>query len=539
MGLSDSLEEAAAEIVERKKAEEALHRSEEQFRMATEAANLGVFIQDFALNRFRADKRAMRLFGFREGEDFGFEELKSRVHPDDQARCADAFKRLLDPTGHGVREVLEVRVVLPDGDVRWVSISGCVHIEGGGEQRRVVSVVGTALDISERKQAEEAQARMQKLEALGTLAGGIAHDFNNILLAIRGNSVLAAAELADDHPAMQYLAEIDRAGKRGAALVKQVLAFSRPSEGHRTVQKLGPILEEARTFLRAVVPALIDIQVRSNPSCPSAAVDPSQVNQALVNLSMNSADAIGSRPGFIQISLDDVDFKRDAPDLPTGLSTGRHLRVSVADDGEGMDSSTLRRAFDPFFTTKPPDKGTGLGLSIVHGIMKSHGGGVSVSSQPGNGTTVSLYFPVAEARPAAEDSPTRPLIRQDRGLRLLFIDDDEALVFLGERILRRLGYSVTTFTNPILALKEFRAHPSDFAAVITDLSMPGMTGFELAQELMTIQPGIPIVLTSGYVTPEDEAAAYQLGVKAVIRKPDTVDEMAATLDRIFKEAKTR
>ena len=524
----------ARDITDRKRAEEALQATEERFRIAADAANLGTWRHDLAPDAFRMDERARELFGFA-GSEVPFEELIARFHPEDRDGLRAAMAAGLDPATEGRRLSLENRIVLPDEEVRWVSTFVRAHFEGQGAGRRPVFSVGTVQDVTARKKGEESLLRSQKLEALGTLAGGVAHDINNILMAIRGNASLAASDLPPGHRVRTYVAEIDRAGIRAAGVVKRILSFARPQSSEKEVQALRPVVEESLKLLRATIPALIEITSRWDDSAPPVLMDAGQVQQAVVNLVSNAADAIGPNPGRIEVRLGTEIVGDEASRAETGLGRGLYARLSVTDDGPGMDRETRDRAFDPFFTTKESGKGTGLGLSIVHGIVQGHGGTVILESRPGQGTAIHLYFTAAKETagrkgvPVASTSASRA-----RTERLLLVDDDEALVFLMKEMLGRLGYRVTSFIDPVTALEAFRAAPDGFDGLITDVSMPRMSGFEVAGQVLSLRPGIPVVVTSGYIRPEDEIAARRLGVRAVILKPNTVDEMAGELDRIFR-----
>ncbi len=402
----------------------------------------------------------------------------------------------------------------------------------------IVGLLGISRDITERKRAEEAQQRSQKMEALGTLAGGIAHDFNNILLAITGNAKLAMDDLPADHNARASLNEIDKASLRASDLVRRILAFARQQEIRHAAVQMMPVVEEAVRLLRSTLPAMIRIETRFAADLPPVAADASQVHQILLNLGTNAAYAIGEGQGVITISLEALIINDDLARLAPGLQAGRYVRLSMSDDGCGMDKPTLERIFDPFFTTKPVGQGTGLGLSTVHGIMQSHHGALTVYSQPGKGTVFHLYFPsLTEVQ--AEPAQAPPPLSNASGERLLYVDDERALVDLSTRILGRLGYEVIGFTEPDRALQAFRAHPQDFAAAVTDLSMPGMSGFELSRALLDVRPDLPIVMTSGYVRPEDQETALQIGIRELIPKPNTAHELGRVLNDLLRKSGVR
>jgi PAS domain S-box-containing protein len=395
---------------------------------------------------------------------------------------------------------------------------------------------GVIVEVTERKRAEEAQRRSQRIEALGRLAGGIAHDFNNILLAITGNARLALAELPDapaDSRLKASLLEIEKASARAADLVHRILAFGRQHEPKRGVVALRQPVEEAVRLLRATLPAMIEIRTRFFDEAPAILADSTQIHQIVMNLVTNAAYAIGARAGRIDISVGSC----PAPEKSSAsddVAPGPYACLTVRDDGAGMDRATLERIFDPFFTTKPAGQGTGLGLSVVHGIVRSHQGTIVVESEPGRGSTFRLYFPAAlEPVSAAPQAPrTAP---PGAGQRVLYVDDEEALVYLTARVLERMGYDVVGLSDPVAALEAFSENPARFDVVVTDLSMPGMSGFHFARALLQIRPDVPVLMTSGYVRPEDREEARALGVRELILKPDTIDELGLALARVFEQ----
>jgi PAS domain S-box-containing protein len=403
------------------------------------------------------------------------------------------------------------------------------------EAGRIIGAATIARDITSLKQAAEERARLesqlfqsQKIQALGTLAGGIAHDFNNILALIRGNAALALSDLPTDHAAHTSLVEIDKASRRAADLVRRILTFGRREELHRQTLELPPVVGEAAQLLRATLPARIHIHVHAGPDLPPIAAEPTLVHQVVMNLGANAAHAIGERGGEIEIRLEAVAVDDALAASVADLRRGEYVRLTVADNGCGMDEATLGRIFEPFFTTKPLGQGTGLGLSVVHGILHSHDGAVSVESDPGQGTTVALYFPVAASKVATVPKPTAKL-RCGDGHHILYLDDEGGLVFLLARYGERLGYHVTGHTDARQALDDFHRRPDAFDIVVTDLSMPGISGMEFAREVLDARPDMPVILTTGSIRPEDVAAAEQLGVRSVMAKPNTVQALAEAL----------
>lgn len=385
----------------------------------------------------------------------------------------------------------------------------------------------------ERLRLEDKLRQAQKMEAIGTLAGGIAHDFNNILAGIIGFAELGLQEVANPLSADQHFREILKAGKRARDLVRQILTFSRQREQDRQPIELGETVTEALKLLRATIPVSIDIVPKIDAGTPTVLADSTQVHQIVTNLVTNAWHAIGSKPGTITVRVSnflvDEDFAQANPDL----RPGRYVRLSISDNGSGIPAEMLGRIFEPFFTTKNIDEGTGLGLSVVHGLMKSFDGSISVYSNPGEGTTLNLYFPALEfsATPAKPEETSTPL---GHGERILFVDDEAVLTMLGGRFLSRLGYTAVTQTDPRAALALFKEQ--DFDLVITDLNMPHFSGIEFARCLWEIRPGTRVLLTTGYSATLDSKRARELGFAELLLKPYTVHGLGDALQRIFNAA---
>lgn len=394
------------------------------------------------------------------------------------------------------------------------------------------SVLAINTDITQRKKLEAQFMTTQRLESIGTLAGGIAHDFNNILTAITGNATLASNDLPIEHPLRTPLREIEKASLRASELVRQILTFSRQQEAHRQVTKLQDIVAEALRLLRATLPAQIEINAHYADNIPVIAADTTQIHQVVINLGTNAVHAMRDHGGILSARLDTVVIDaKNAGNYPSNLQAGDYARLTVSDTGTGMDAATKERIFEPFFTTRAPGQGTGLGLSVVHGIVRGHDGAITVTSELGRGTTFCLYFP--QTNEIAVSQPAKQTQSNGAGQRVLYVDDEEALVFLTTQVLERMGYRVTGRTDAKQALSDFRADPAQFDAVVSDLSMPGMTGTELARAMLAIRPDIPIVLTSGYIRDEDMKIVRELQIRDFVLKPNTIEDMGATLHRIL------
>ncbi|MEP6873359.1 MAG: response regulator [Burkholderiales bacterium] len=403
-------------------------------------------------------------------------------------------------------------------------------------------------DISARREAEadlrkfEAQLRdVQKMESIGTLAGGIAHDFNNILGAILGNVALAREDLGADHPSLISLEEIHKASVRARNLVQQILTFSRREPQELVTQPLRPVVEETHKLLRATLPARVELDVMITDTPLHALVDATQVQQVLMNLCTNAWHALDDGAGRISVGLDAVLLDHGAAQRLGGVSPGAHAHLWVSDTGVGMTAATRARIFEPFFTTKPVGHGTGLGLSVVHGILSAHHGAVSVDSEPGQGSTFHLYLPLVDSvepaatatAPVAETAtPARVL---GHGEHVLYVDDDETMVVMVERILVRSGYRVSSYHNPQEAVAAVREHPDDFDFVVTDFNMPQFSGLDVARALAQIDPRLPVVISSGYITEELRDQAKRAGVRSLLEKQNTFQDLSTLVGRILSQ----
>ncbi len=400
-----------------------------------------------------------------------------------------------------------------------------------------------ARDLTARKKIEtqrnvlEGQLReSQKMQAIGTMAGGIAHDFNNILGAILGNVDLARQDAGIDSPALISLTEIEKAGRRARDLVRQILTFSRNESPKRNSIQLAAVVQETARLLRVGLPQSVELRVKIDPTTPHVLADETQVEQALLNLCTNAIQAIGSERGIVSIELGSG--QPDAGEVERRESTReQYVTLAVRDTGSGIDPDTLQRVFEPFFTTKPMGQGTGLGLAVVHGVMRSHQGTVGVRSKPGQGSVFTLYFPPADAvETQVEVEPVQVNSVQGQGKHVMYVDDDHALVFLVERALTRKGFKVTTFTDPHKACAALRANARDYDLVVTDYNMPGYCGIDLLREARAIRPDLPVALASGYVTTEIEESAFAEGARALIHKPNDVDELIDTVQRLIQDS---
>jgi PAS domain S-box-containing protein len=403
-------------------------------------------------------------------------------------------------------------------------------------------------DITEHKRAEarrhslEEQLRQaQKMEAIGTLAGGIAHDFNNILGVILGNAALAQTEVGPRHGASESLSHIVTAGRRAKGLVQQILAFSRQTPPEQQILSLPLAVEENARLLRALLPASVELTVECAADIPNIRADPTEIHQVLLNLCTNAWQAMEGQPGSIALRLGHLTIADGQAPPARDLAPGQYATLTVKDTGRGMDSAILERIFDPFFTTKDVGQGTGLGLSVVHGIVKNHLGAIVVASAPGQGSTFELYFPACQEDAAGQEEvhPDNSAAGTDgetprgRGERILYLDDEAPLVGLSTRMLERLGYRVTGFTSAREALAAFRADVGAFDLIVTDHNMPSISGLDVARETRSLRPDVPVMLSSGFITNELRSLAARAGVCRLLGKPNTLEELAESVDSVL------
>ena len=370
--------------------------------------------------------------------------------------------------------------------------------------------------FKERKRLEEQLYQSRKMEAIGTLAGGIAHDFNNILGIILGNAELAIDDVPEWNPARLNLEEIRTASSRAKEVVRQLLSFARKTRLEKKPTNIIPIVKESIQLLRSSIPTSIEFRQNITKDVDTILSDPTQINQVLINLCTNAGHAMPDG-GILEVSLKNRELDEDAVAQYPELNPGRYVNLIVSDTGNGIPKDKIDRIFDPYFTTKKVGKGTGMGLAVVHGIVKGHNGIITVESELGKGTTFNIFFPVIGEEAVEQIETIEELPTGDETI--LYIDDEASIVELGHQRLERLGYKVESKTSPIEALNLFRSQPEKFDLVITDLTMPKMTGDQLVKEILNIRPDLPIILCTGFSEKTDEKEARAIGVVDYIEKP--------------------
>ncbi len=543
------LDEIAAHVnrmmERRKKTETALRKSEEKYR------NLFENMYDIFYQTDQKGKITLISPSVEKHLGYTSDELINKnmkgLFADWQAR--DRFVDLIKKDRYV--EHFEARLRHKDTSTRWMSTNAKAIKDTAGN---LIGVEGISRDISKRKRIESEKDTMEtqlrqahKMEAIGTLAGGIAHDFNNVLFSIMGYTELAMDDLPEGSETQKNLSEVMNGAMRASEMVQQILAFSRNGVTEKKPIKIQTVITEVLKLLRTSIPSTIEIQQNIDETCCSYQADPAQclqdpggccrpvladstrIHQVIMNLATNAYQAMTDTGGVLSITVMEVTVTPGMPDLK--LPPGDYLKITISDTGPGIDPLIIGKIFDPYFTTKEPGKGTGMGLSVVHGIVKDHGGNIGVTSQVGKGTTFEIHLPLIDAHPDTSP-PAQPLPTPGGTEHILLIDDEATIVTMTRQMLERCGYRVTARTSSIEALEAFKANPDRYDLIITDMTMPNMTGAELAPRLRALRPDIPIIICTGFSEQIDQEKAESMGTTGYIMKPILKDE----LYKIVREA---
>jgi PAS domain S-box-containing protein len=520
------------DITERKRMEEAVAEAEAKYRGIFENSVMGIF-QTTPEGRFISlNMAAAHILGYDSPEEVlntvGDISRQLYVNPDRRSELL----RLIEE--RGMAQEFEVQFFRKDSSVAWMTLNVRAVRDVNG---KIIRMDGTAEDITESKRLASQLNQAQKMEAIGTLAGGIAHDFNNILMPIIGYSELSLNEVPKGSRLHHNIEQILLSGNRARELVKQILTFSRKTEQELRPVQVSLLVKETLKLLRSSLPSTIQIRQDIDEGAIDATTmaDPTQIHQVLMNLCTNAAHAMREKAGVLSITLKIVDIDSVAISEVQDLAPGSYLRLSVADTGHGMDEALRQRIFDPYFTTKGPSEGTGLGLALIYGIVKNLSGGIAVFSEPGKGATFDVYFPRTKTLQAPTvEAPE--LLPTGKGL-VLVVDDEQLIVDMLKEMLGSLGYDVAARYSSYDALEAFRARPDSFDLVITDLTMPHMTGIDLAREILKIRSDTPIILCTGFSEAVNENRTKLLGIKGFLMKPLALRDLAETVNKILFQDK--
>ncbi len=510
------------DITERVKAEDDLRKGETKYRKLFEGSLDAIFILDKKSGRYLdANQAGEKLTGR------SLSELKKLTTKDVTPQGAKQRLKYIAPINESTN-FGEVIYLQPDGTKRVAELIS-VPLDDK-------TIYGIAKDVTERKKMEKSIQESQKMESIGNLAGGIAHDFNNILFPIMGLSDLLLEDLPEGSPERENAGEIYSAGKRGSDLVEQILVFSSQSEHKMMPTRIQNVLKEVTKLFRSTIPADIEINQDLQQDCGMVIADPSQIHQVAMNIMTNAYHAVETEGGKIFVKLEETVL--EASDLAdTNLDPGRYAVLSISDTGHGISTDLMTKIFDPYFTTKEHGKGTGLGLAVVYGIIKDHKGKIKIESKIGKGSTFNVYLPLMGKVALAESFDPEKEYRGGTE-RILLVDDEEPIVKLETKILERLGYKVTSRLHSIEALEAFKAGPDSFDLVVTDMSMPNMTGTQLAEVVFSIRPEIPVIICTGFSERIDKKKSEKLGIKGFLMKPVVRSEMAETVRNVLDEAKS-
>ncbi len=506
------------DINECKQAEEALQFERDNLRNIFESIEDGIFVVNQQYDIQYVNPVLVKDFGYYEGRKC-YEYFHDRDEVCPWCKNQDVW------AGKTVRwewysfknertyDLIDTPMTLPDGSIGKLEIFR---------------------DITEHKKLEAQLRQARKMESIGTLAGGIAHDFNNILYSLTGYTELALDDTEKGTQLHNNLQEVFSAAKCASDLVKQILTFSRQTEAEKKPVKVQSVVKEVIKLLKTSIPTTIEIRQNIDADCKPVLADPTQIHQVVMNLATNAYHAMCEKGGVLNINVAKEKISVDDSASYPDLTPGTYIKLTVSDTGHGIDKAIIEKIFDPYFTTKPPGQGTGMGLSIIHGIVKSHGGDIKVYSEPGIGTEFYVYFPLIETKPVEPKIVSTGLV-QKGSERILLVDDEEPIVRMVKQMLERLGYQVATRTSSVEALEAFRANSDKFDLVITDMTMPNMTGVELAPRLLEIRPDIPIILYTGFSEITDANKAKALGIREFLMKPIVIDQIARTIRKVLDE----
>lgn len=528
-GQIDKVLQVMKDITEQQRLHDQLQNAKNEWEKTFDAMSDIITLMDKDFRIIRANKATYNFFNVPPGAINGrhcFELFRGVSTP-----CFDCpvFDTIHDSHCHHSEKIAHEKL----GKIFHVSSTPIFN--NSGELQYLVHI---AKDITAITQLQEDLFQAHKMEAIGALAGGIAHDFNNILTAIIGFTELACLEIPEANPCKQHLHQVMKAGERARELIKQILTFTR-----KNPQQIGPmcpviIVKEVIKLLRSTLPTTVQIKDTIDPNCGSIMADPIQVHQILVNLCTNAFQSMPEQKGTLRITLTQTTDAAEAQMNASPLPSGQLIKLEVNDTGIGMTKATQEKIFEPYFTTKEAGMGTGMGLAVVHGITKSHGGSIRVISEVGKGSTFSVYFPVVPPTTITKNHDIAPPLLPTGNEHILVVDDEAAIVEMQGSILERQGYHVVCKTSSHDALLEFQSNPDTYDLVITDQTMPEMTGVELAKFLLQIKPGLPIILCTGFSSIISEHESLEIGINRFVGKPQTTTELITMVRQVLDDRPT-
>ncbi len=519
-GEIESIEGIVVNITEQKKVEKELSR----LATAIEQAAEGVLISDMHWNILYVNPALEKISGYTKSEIIGARTdlLKSGKH---DSRFYGEIKGVLKSGNVWSGRLVNKR---KDGTEYEAEVTASPVRDESGE---IINFVAVHRDITHEARLERHLRRAQKMEAIGTLAGGIAHDFNNILTAIMCYTEMAITESEGMGRIPARLNRVLMGCQRAKELVNQIITFSRQREREQKPVLINSIIKETLKLLSSSLPKTIEIHMNIESGSSVINADPSQIHQVLLNLCTNAAHAMRENGGVLEVTLQKIDLDETSTRSRIDLEPGPYVKLVVSDTGHGIDESVKERIFEPFFTTKPKEEGSGMGLSVVHGIVKGLGGAISVYSEPGFGSTFNVYFPRIDSETQAHSKPSEKIPPGTESI--LYVDDEQVLVEITTEMLESIGYKVTATTDGMEALDLFRTSPEKFDLIVTDMTMPRLTGETLARECLRIRPAIPIILCTGFSELITEEKAKKAGIRGYIMKPLLVSDLAKTIRNVL------